>query len=281
MGLTEYNAKRKLTKTPEPGGGKPTDQRLRFVVQKHKASHLHYDFRLELKGVLKSWAVPKGPSMDPQVRRTAIMVEDHPYDYIHFEGNIPEGNYGAGSVIIWDEGTFEPVEKKKTKLENENFILHNLYQGAVEFILKGKKLKGRFALTRQKGRGENTWILIKVKDKFAKKADILKQDKSVVSRLSVEQMTNNSNAKTWQSNRTSDGKEKPVLPDTKQITTLFKQGKRTTMPTALRPMKCELIDEPFDNDEWLFELKLDGYRIIATMNGKKIRLSTTELQDYT
>ncbi|HET9826822.1 MAG TPA: DNA polymerase ligase N-terminal domain-containing protein [Chitinophagaceae bacterium] len=281
MGLSEYNTKRKLDRTPEPAGGKPTGNILHFVVQKHKASHLHYDFRLELKGVLKSWAVPKGPSMDPDVRRSAIMVEDHPYDYINFEGNIPEGNYGAGSVIIWDQGTFEPIEKKKTKIENENQILHSLYQGSIEFVLKGKKLKGRFALSRQRVRSENAWLLTKIKDRFAKKADILNQDKSVVSRLTVEQVAANKKARTWQSNRTSEGKEKPVLLDPKEIHSLIKKGAKAAMPLNLRPMKCELIDTPFDNNKWLFELKLDGYRIIASVAGDKIKLSTTELQDYT
>jgi bifunctional non-homologous end joining protein LigD len=281
MGLSEYKSKRKLHKTPEPAGGKPAGNTLHFVVQKHQASHLHYDFRLELKGVLKSWAVPKGPSMDTEIRRTAIMVEDHPYDYINFEGNIPEGNYGAGSVIIWDQGTFEPVEKKKTKLESENYLLHNLYQGKVEFILKGKKLKGRFALIKQKGRAENAWLLLKQKDKFAKKADVLKQDRSVVSRLTVDEMANNTKARTWQSNRTADGKEKPVILNAKEINSLIRKGKKTPMPSHVRPMKCGLIDEPFDNEEWIFELKLDGYRIVAMVNGEKIKLTTTELQDYT
>src|SRR5215217_7586366 len=141
MSLEEYKQKRKFDKTPEPTGGTGDENSIRFVVQKHAASHLHYDFRLELKGVLKSWAVPKGPSMNPADKRLAMHVEDHPFDYKDFEGIIPKGNYGAGTVIVWDNGTYEPADKTGTTEEQEKKLLHDYHKGSLRIILKGKKLK--------------------------------------------------------------------------------------------------------------------------------------------
>ncbi|WP_029295489.1 DNA polymerase ligase N-terminal domain-containing protein [Chryseobacterium hispalense] len=167
MALKDYNAKRKFDKTSEPEGKtKKSEDKLIFVIQRHAASRLHYDFRLEMDGVLKSWAVPKGPSLDPKDKRLAMMVEDHPYDYKDFEGNIPEGNYGAGQVEIWDNGTYEPLDNN-SKLSDEKELLKELHAGSLKFILHGKKLKGEFALVKMKNTEENSWLLIKHKDDFA------------------------------------------------------------------------------------------------------------------
>ena len=166
MALTKYKEKRNFKESPEPTGGKSDNDKLLFVIQKHDASHLHYDFRLEMEGVLKSWAVPKGPSLDPKDKRLAMMVEDHPYDYKDFEGNIPEGNYGAGQVEVWDSGTYEPLEKN-TKLSDEKELLKELHAGSLKFILHGQKLKGEFALVKMKNSEDNAWLLIKHKDEFA------------------------------------------------------------------------------------------------------------------
>lgn len=161
MGLGDYLRKRTFSKTPEPkGGARKSRGKLRFVVQEHDARRLHYDFRLEMDGVLKSWAVPKGPSLNPRDHRLAVQTEDHPYSYRTFEGTIPKGNYGAGEVIVWDEGWYEP--RKSDAKNHEKELLKELRAGHVTFVLHGKKLSGEFALIKMKdAKEENAWLLIK------------------------------------------------------------------------------------------------------------------------
>ena len=165
MSLVNYQSKRNFKVTPEPKAVlKKNSASLSFVVQRHKASHLHYDLRLEMDGVLKSWAVPKGPSMNPGDKRLAMMVEDHPYSYKDFKGEIPEG-YGAGIVEIWDNGKYTDIESSGKEAEKK--LKAGLHSGSIKFILKGKKLKGEFALVKLKGKQENAWLLIKHKDEYA------------------------------------------------------------------------------------------------------------------
>jgi bifunctional non-homologous end joining protein LigD len=153
---------------------------LQFVVQKHQASRLHYDFRLELDGVLKSWAVPKGPSLNPCEKRLALMVEDHPLTYQTFEGIIAEGSYGAGEVIVWDQGSYRPL-MGETKDAMQGHLREQLNRGALHVLLFGEKLRGEFALIRQQRLGERAWLLIKKRDQFASAAEITLQDRSVLS----------------------------------------------------------------------------------------------------
>lgn len=170
MSLTNYNKKRDFKQTSEPSGKESDlqdDEKLIFVIQRHKASRLHYDFRLEMEGVLKSWAVPKGPSLNSRDKRLAMMVEDHPYDYKNFEGVIPEGNYGGGIVEIWDSGTYTSLENKGNTKENEKLLMKGLESGNLKFVLEGKKLKGEFALVRLKDDDAKSWLLIKHRDSFA------------------------------------------------------------------------------------------------------------------
>ena len=190
MSLSLYNKKRNFKDTPEPiGKEKASKSALRFVVQKHDASSLHYDFRLEVMGVLKSWAVPKGPSLNPSDKRLAMLVEDHPFDYRNFEGVIPEGNYGAGTVIIWDEGTYEFADAVKTRKEAENAVAEGLKAGSVSFVLQGKKLKGLYSLLQLKRDASGkSWLLVKGKDEHATTEDVTLQNTSVRTNKTIAQV---------------------------------------------------------------------------------------------
>jgi len=276
MTLTKYKQKRSFDSTSEPTGGKSKSGELIFVIQKHAATRLHYDFRLEMDGVLKSWAVPKGPSTDPSVKRLAMMVEDHPFDYKDFEGIIPKGNYGAGTVIVWDYGTYEPLEPAKNKAEAEKLLLKELKAGSLKFRLHGKKLKGEFALVRMKGSEENTWLLIKHKDKYASEADITEKDKSAVSGKTLEKMTvhpdhiygspdGKAKKKLKENNRVESGKQKKILLD-------LSGTPRRPFPKTFSPMLATLVDEPPEEKGWSYEIKWDGYRAIALCNQSGLEL---------
>jgi len=206
--LKKYRSMRDFGDTPEPSGGKPKKTKLPiFVIQKHAATRLHYDFRLEMEGVLKSWAIPKGPSYDPSVKRLAMMTEDHPYDYAAFEGVIPPGNYGGGNVIIWDNGTWE-----LTKPEDP---VKGVRSGKLAFRMYGKKMFGEWALVKIKGRPGskgNEWLLLKHRDGFAStEVDVTElAPRSVVSELTVEEIGAVSK-RTWQSNRPASSAHAPTL----------------------------------------------------------------------
>jgi bifunctional non-homologous end joining protein LigD len=178
MALTLYNKKRNFKETSEPAGKvKKSVSKLSFVVQRHKATQLHYDFRLELDGVLKSWAVPKGPSLNPKDKRLAMMVEDHPYDYKNFAGEIPKGNYGAGLVEIWDEGTYNDIDNSSKDIAVKK-LRAGLKAGDLKFQLFGKKLKGEFALVKLKSKEDNSWLLIKHRDKYAVDTEYNSEDQT-------------------------------------------------------------------------------------------------------
>lgn len=272
MSLKKYREKRNFNRTPEPQGGRAEREGLRFVIQKHDASRLHYDFRLEMKGTLKSWAVPKGPSLNPADKRLAMMVEDHPLDYRNFEGIIPEG-YGAGTVIIWDEGVYEPLEFPGTKAEQEKELLRQLKSGKLKVLLKGKKLKGYYTLVKSGGRGENGWLLIKGNDKYAQEEDILVKDKSVRSRKTIEQMEGKKGQKTSVEPRKTTSLK---LSRTSKL-----KGKRKAFPATIKPMLATLADKAFDNEEWIFEIKWDGYRSLAFVNGAQTKIKSRNDKDFT
>jgi bifunctional non-homologous end joining protein LigD len=254
--LSEYSAKRSFDATPEPAAAVPAARSgpLLFVIQQHSATRLHYDFRLECDGVLKSWAVPKGPSLDPAEKRLAVQTEDHPFDYASFEGIIPPKQYGAGEVIVWDCGVYSPDEERAwvgNREEAERQVREALEEGKLSVFLRGEKLKGSFALVRTKDR--KTWLLIKHKDRFTAKTDITAQPRSVLSAITVEEMT--------------------AMPVQRMpAENLVPAGKPEAMPQKLEPMHAELADAPFNKPDWIWEPKLDGYRIIAFRKDSQVTL---------
>ncbi|NIG54756.1 non-homologous end-joining DNA ligase [Chitinophaga sp. Cy-1792] len=272
MSLARYREKRTFSATPEPTGGRSDSEVLHFVVQQHEASHMHYDFRLEIRGVLKSWAVPKGPSMDPRVKHLAMMVEDHPYNYKDFEGIIPPGNYGAGTVIVWDQGWYEPDVPAKNKKAAEKALLKELDSGKLKFFLHGDKLKGEFVLVKAPARGDNAWLLIKMKDEFASAADILRKNKSVVSGKTITQVKK-SPERVWESSqKKSTTKHTPKAAVKKAAPSAINIGKKAAMPEGVKPMLATLANKPFDNADWLYEIKWDGYRAIGYCNKEKAHI---------
>ena len=266
MELKEYTSKRQFAKTPEPAPGTaPQGDRLLFVVHKHAARAMHYDLRLEMDGGLKSWAVPKGPSLDPSIKRLAVLVEDHPFEYKDFEGVIPEGNYGAGSVIIWDRGTYHhPSEKKGAA--GEHALREGFKKGDLKFVLEGEKLHGEFALVRMK-KDEKTWLLLKKKDRDAGDKDILQENRSVVTHKTLEELLETGESKSFQQRKAGQIRVHEAIE-----TLNLKDAPIKPMPHNLQPMLATVVKEPFDDRDWIFEVKWDGYRAIAEIRGNAVSL---------
>ena len=272
--IDEYNRKRDFVRTPEPRGTAKqsrVDNKGRFVVQKHDATRLHYDFRLEdtKEGVLKSWAVPKGISLDPKVKRLAVLVEDHPIDYLLFEGVIPEGNYGAGTVIVWDTGTYETEED----------IAEQFKRGKITFSLFGQKLSGKFKLIKIRSREEeeNQWLLMKLADGLESEEDLtINRPESVLTRRTNDDLEIGSNEDKTDRSRTINEKNiiKKQVNET-QITPASNIGNVTAkqqkdeFPARVKPMLSTLVDKPFNNKDWVFEVKWDGVRSILFLHKKK------------
>ncbi len=258
--LDDYRKKRDPKRTPEPfGERRAADGRL-FVVQKHAARQLHYDFRLEIGGTLKSWAVPKGPSVRPHDKRLAVHVEDHPVEYADFEGTIPEGNYGAGAVIVWDRGWF--------RLTKDEPVAEQLARGTLEFELFGVKLRGRWTLARMGGRrgDDKNWLLLKRSDGFARDEDVTARwPESVLSGLTVEEV------------RSGPGKVAGLREHLRSLKAPAADVRAATQPVML----ATLVDAPVSGRDWLFEIKYDGVRVLAARHGDRVELRTRSHQNVT
>ena len=279
MALEEYRRKRDFRKTPEPAGvaapHEKTGAGLSFVIQKHAARRLHYDFRLELDGVLKSWAVPKGPSLDPGEKRLAVHVEDHPLDYGAFEGVIPEGEYGGGTVLLWDRGTWIPLDPDPEAAYRK---------GSLKFILNGQKLHGKWALVRMGGKAANerreNWLLIKERDDAAlpQSGDSVVTDNplSVTTGRSLDTIASDRDW-VWHSNR--EDNEKPPI---RSVPLERLPGARKgPMPESIKPQLAAHSDKAPEGDEWLHEIKYDGYRLLARIKDGTVRLITRGGLDWT
>jgi bifunctional non-homologous end joining protein LigD len=329
--LEEYKRKRRFEETPEPAPKLGKKSGHRFVVQKHRATRLHYDFRLEMEGVLKSWAVPKGPSLDPADKRLAMQVEDHPVSYFDFEGTIPEGNYGAGTVMVWDVGTWEPLSPQpvngKYVSGTEAEAAEMLKKGDLKFRLHGQKLKGDFALihirARRPGSKGTEWLLIKKHDEYEVAGyNIEKYDGSALTKRSMAEIAGDEGSAEWKSSRSaSRGKvkapwlaetlakldkkastvkkkrQKKPSPDQAAVETLVNKATTTSrlssaakdlpgavrksIPTAIHPMLATSVEKPFDDPEWLFEIKWDGYRAVSFLEDGKVRLVSRNQNELT
>ena len=335
VALEEYQRKRRFSETPEPPPKVEKRKGNRFVVQKHSATRLHYDFRLEMDGVLKSWAVPKGPSLDPADKRLAMQVEDHPVSYFDFEGTIPQGNYGAGTVMVWDVGRWEPLSpvtvKGKYVPASDAEAETMLKKGDLKFRLRGKRLNGDFALvhikSRRPGSKGNEWLLIKKHDDSVETGfDIDRYDSSVLSNRSMAQIAGDEGSAEWKSSKKvsrggvkaawlaqsiakadkTKSKSKPkaiATQDTDKhlgkssvITKTKSQASsapslspvkdlpgavKRSMPSSIQPMLASVVEKPFDDPDWLFEIKWDGYRALTFIEDGKVRLVSRNQNDLT
>ncbi len=268
--LEGYEKKRNFEKTQEPGpsAGPEGTGSLRFVVQMHNARRLHYDLRLECEGVLKSWAVPKGPSLNPKDKHLAVMTEDHPLTYQHFEGQIPKGEYGGGEMIVWDEGTYEPDDDGillfLDRDEAQKNIREGIAKGKLSLTFRGHKMKGSWALVKMKTKG-NDWLILKHKDgKESETDDLTKLDRSVLSDRTVEDIR--------------DGKAGKGRYDHIRE---FKGAVAGPLPTATTPMLTKEVEKPFSKPDWSFELKLDGIRVLAFRDQNRVRLVSRTGHDIT
>jgi len=284
MALEVYRQKRDFRKTPEPSGASPARSRakakvaLSYVIQKHAARRLHYDFRLELHGVLKSWAIPKGPSLDPHEKRLAVEVEDHPLEYGGFEGVIPQGEYGGGTVLLWDRGTWEPLEPDPAK---------SLAKGMLKFALHGDKLHGHWMLVRLKRRPHDrtdNWLLVKERDEAAipgsGSAVVDELTESVESHRTIDDIAAERD-RVWHSKGSETPGEETAEPRKLRPPSRIKGATKAKMPTSLKPQLATAAAAAPAGDEWLHEIKYDGYRLIAYVEGGMVRLVTRGGLDWT
>lgn len=267
MGLSRYNEKRDFQKTKEPKGvTAETKGALRFVIQKHAASHLHYDFRLEIDGVLVSWAVPKGPSLNPSDRRLAMHVEDHPMDYMKFEGTIPKGEYGGGTVMVWDIGTYRPETAEGPTDDDNDLMKKQLKERSIKIVMEGEKVKGAWHLFEMK---DDQWLLTKADDAFAGKKKKFVET-SVLTGRNFDAIAAGDDV--WHLNR-AEKKNAAAQP---VFTAADVEGAKPLkkFPTDWLPEKATLSDAPFDNADWIFEPKYDGYRAFASVHNGKVELTS-------